>query len=238
MQLLVGTSGFSYKEWRGEFYEDKLPASQMLASYAARLPTVELNNTFYRMPAPAMLSGWGETVPASFRFAVKAPRRITHVQKLSGASESVQALFRACEKLGDKLGITLFQLPPFLRKDLTLIAELGAALPASARVALEFRHASWFCDETYQALSDAGMALCAAEVDPDDKGGAPFVRTAPFTYARLRRSDYDDAALSAALERIVSLRAEIAYVYFKHERLGPRYALDLMARYRDAGGSV
>jgi uncharacterized protein YecE (DUF72 family) len=230
MLLRTGTSGFSYKEWRGTFYEEGLPESKMLAAYSARLPTVEINNTFYRMPKASMLGGWAETTGPDFTFALKAPRRITHVARLRGVQDQLRELFTAAEALGPKLGPVLFQLPPFLRKDVALISDFAAMLPKSVSPVLEFRHESWFCDEVYAALSTAGIALCASEVDEGEGTSAPFVKTAPFIYVRLRRETYSEPELDRALEAIRALGVERAYVYFKHEVLGPAYALALQAR--------
>lgn len=230
MHLLAGTSGFSYPGWRGTFYEDGLPESRMLAAYSAKLPTVEINNTFYRMPKARLLSGWADKTPSDFSFALKAPRRITHIAKLKDTEELVGTLFQLAEGLGSKQGPVLFQAPPFLRMDAGLLTAFCAALPKGARAALEFRHASWFCDEVYSVLSDAQVALCACEVDPEEGTGAPFVRTAPFSYVRLRRAVYESAELDAVLARIQALGVEQAFVYFKHEVLGPKYALELRER--------
>ena len=229
MRLFAGTSGFSYPEWRGTFYEAGLPAARMLSAYAEKLSTVEINNTFYRMPKESLLSGWAEQTPKTFSFALKAPRRITHIGKLKDTEGPIANLFELAQVMGERLGPVLFQLPPFLRKDVGLLTAFCASLPKGARATLEFRHASWFCDEVYAALASAGVALCACEVDPDEGTGAPFVRTAPFTYVRLRKALYDAASLGAVLEQIRGLGVEQAFVYFKHEVLGPKYALELRA---------
>lgn len=230
MHLFAGTSGFSYPGWRGTFYDEGLPESRMLAAYSAKLPTVEINNTFYRMPKASLLTGWADKTPPEFTFALKAPRRITHIAKLKDTEELVGTLFQLAQGLGQKQGPVLFQTPPFLRMDTGLLAAFCASLPKGARATLEFRHASWFCDEVYSVLSDAQVALCACEVDPDEGTGAPFVRTAPFSYVRLRRAVYESAELDAVLARIHALGVEQAFVYFKHEVLGPKYALELSAR--------
>jgi uncharacterized protein YecE (DUF72 family) len=230
MRVSAGTSGFSYVEWRGSFYPEKLPESQMLASYAARLPTVELNNTFYRMPRPALIDGWSAGVPAGFTFAPKAPRRITHSQKLEGSADDAAYFLETVGRFGQKLGPLLFQLPPFMKKDVGRLSAFLEALPKGTRAAFEFRHASWFEDDVYAALAAHEIALCAAEVDPGDGTGAPLVRTAPYAYVRLRRTEYDSAALDDFLRRLAELRVEDAFVYFKHEVLGPSYALELMKR--------
>jgi len=230
MRLFAGTSGFSYVEWRGSFYPERLPASQMLGSYSSRLPTVELNNTFYRMPRPELIDGWARGVPDGFTFAPKAPRRITHSQKLEGSADDAALFLEIVGRFGEKLGPLLFQLPPFLRKDVGRLSAFLEVLPRGTRAAFEFRHESWFDDEVYAALSAREMALCAAEVDPGDGTGAPLLRTAPYTYVRLRRTDYDAAALDGFLTKLDALGVGDAFVYFKHEVLGPSYALDLMKR--------
>ena len=228
MQTFIGTSGFSYPAWRGSFYPEKLPPSRMLEFYAERLGTVEINNTFYRMPKAEILRGWAAATPAGFRFAPKAPQQITHRQKLVGSADSVAFFLAAIEALGDKLGPTLFQLPPFLRKDLPRLTDFLAQIPAGARAAFEFRHASWFSDDVYEALRAHGAALCLA--DAEDLS-TPVVATAGWGYLRLRRTDYDDAALATWAEQ---LRAQApgwtdAFVYFKHEdgARGPKLAARL-----------
>jgi uncharacterized protein YecE (DUF72 family) len=230
MRLSVGTSGFSYVEWRGSFYPEGLPEKQMLASYASHLPTVELNNTFYRMPRPELIDGWAKGVPDGFTFAPKAPRRITHSQKLENSADDAKYFLETVNRFGPKLGPMLFQLPPFLKKDVPRLSAFLAALPEGTRVAFEFRHPSWFDDEVYTALSDKNAALCGAEVDPGDGTGAPLMRTAPYGYVRLRRTEYDSAALDAVLAKLNALGFDDCFVYFKHEVLGPSYALELMKR--------
>ena len=217
MKILAGTSGYSYKEWLGHFYPDKLPADQMLRYYAGRFPTVEINNTFYRMPAETLLERWAGEVPDSFAFTLKAPRRITHMKQLNLAGSSVEEFTRRAAVLGEKLGVLLFQLPPYMKKDLGRLRELLAALPRERQVALEFRHETWQDDEVYQALEQHGAALCLADTD---EGDTPFVRTAPFAYLRLRRTSYDKKALRGWVERLGAQKLERAYVYFKHEDEG------------------
>jgi uncharacterized protein YecE (DUF72 family) len=212
--MLTGTSGYSYKEWLGRFYPEKLPADQMLRHYATRLPTVEINNTFYRMPAMPLLEGWAQEVPAGFAFTLKAPRRITHIKRLKDAAPVVAELVRRAGALGDKLGMILFQCPPTLRKDLPRLRDFLDALPDRLRVALEFRHDSWHDDEVYAALRARGAALCVAE---DDSGSTPFVCTSGDAYLRLRRSRYDDGDLRAWIDRLSAQPLERAWVYFKHE---------------------
>ena len=228
MRLLNGTSGYSYKEWTGSFYPDRMPASDMLRFYAERFPTVEINNTFYRMPATTLLESWAQQVPDGFTFTLKAPMRITHIKRLKDAAETVAEFFRRAAALGDKHGMTLFQCPPTLRKDVPRLQEFLAALPAGRRVAVEFRHDSWNDDEVYVALRERGASWCVAE---EDDGSTPFVCTAPDVYMRLRRTQYSDTELNAWLDRLAAQPIERAWVYFKHEdeALAPRFA----ARFTD-----
>ena len=227
MQLLVGTSGFSYPEWKGIFYPVGLPDADMLASYAARLSTVEINNTFYRMPQPALLEGWHKKVQsvAGFAFSLKAPRSITHIARLKDAADAVLHFWKVAATLDDKLGPILFQLPPFLRKDAGVLRDFLAQLPQGVKAAFEFRHSSWFDDEITTLLADRGAALVAG--DPDEGEPLPLLATAPFGYLRLRAASYDLAGLSAWHERIAAQPWQTAYVYLKHEVLGPAYAQGL-----------
>ena len=227
VELYCGTSGFSFKEWKGPFYPAKLPAGDMLAYYATRLPAVEINNTFYRMPRAELLGGWASQVPGSFRFAVKAPRRITHVKQLAGCEEEARFFFEALRALGDRLGVVLFQLPPHARADVAKLERFLDLLPQEVAAAFEFRHPSWRDDAVLDAL--AGRA--AAWVTTDDAGepAAGLPRTAPFTYLRLRAESYSDDALRAWKAHCRTF--ERAFVFFKHEdeAAGPAYAQRLLA---------
>jgi uncharacterized protein YecE (DUF72 family) len=202
-----------------------MPPAKMLSYYAERLTTVEINNTFYRMPKAEMLAAWAATTPAEFRFAPKAPQQITHRQKLTGAADSVGHFLGALASFGEKLGPILFQLPPFLRKDLPRLVDFLALLPGETRAAFEFRHRSWFDDAVYAALSTRGEALCVA--DAEDLA-TPLVPTATWGYLRLRRTDYDEAALDAWAEKLAGMERTWteAFVYFKHEDagIGPKLA--------------
>lgn len=214
MQLLPGTSGYSYKEWCGPFYPPKLPGDEMLRYYAERLPTVEINNTFYRMPAESTLARWAAEVPAHFAFTLKAPKRITHDKRLVEAGPDVAEFARRAVLLGDKLAVLLFQLPPYQKKDLARLQDFLAVLPAGTRAAFEFRNASWHSDDVYEALRTREAMLCVTDTD---EGDTPFVATAAQGYVRLRRTHYDDADLRGWVERIAAQRLERTYVYFMHE---------------------
>ena len=224
MRILAGTSGYSYPAWKGRFYAPDLPSSRMLAAYAARLPAVEINATFYRMPKATTLAAWRGEVPPSFVFALKAPQRVTHVRRLAGVEEDVGVFLRAAAELGPALGPVLWQLPPSLRKDLPRLRDLLALLPRGGRTAVEFRHESWLSDDVLAALSDTGAALCVAD---DEARSTPVVPTAGFGYLRLRRRDYDDGALARWLATVRAQGWGEAYVFFKHEdeARGPEYAL-------------
>ena len=221
MRVLVGTSGYSYKEWKGTFYPEDLKEAGMLRFYAERFKTVEINNTFYRMPGKDMLERWAGEVPEDFTFVLKASRRITHEKRLAGdAADSVAYLFRTAEALGPRLGPVLFQLPPFFKKDVPRLRDFLARLPEDRPAAFEFRHESWFHDEVYDALRAGGAALCSADTDESGEEGAPLVPTAGWGYLRLRRADYAEDDLARWAERILAQAWDRAFVFFKHEEAG------------------
>ncbi len=223
MELHVGTSGYSYKEWKGSFYPDKMPAKDMLAFYGQHFSTVEINNTFYRLPRADVLESWASQVPDSFRFSVKASRRITHLKRLKEVEEPTAYLMKTLETLGDKLGIVLFQLPPFSKKDMERLQAFLAILPPNVPAALEFRNETWFDDEVYDALRASGCSLCVADTEDDDT--IDIVRTADVGYLRLRKCEYSDAELSSWGDAIRAQKWSRAFVYFKHEDEGTGPAL-------------
>jgi uncharacterized protein YecE (DUF72 family) len=227
MRLFAGASGFSFKEWKGDFYPKDLKPEEMLPYYSARLPTVEINNTFYRMPKVSMLENWVAVTPPEFRFAIKASRRITHISRLKeSAAESVDYLYKALAALGAKRGPVLFQLPPLAKKDTPRLAAFLAMLPRDHRAAFEFRNASWFADDVYEALRGAGASLCFSE--REDDAPPPLVETAPWGYVRLRLEKYSEADLEKWAARLAATAWEEAYVYFMHEPTAPAYAATLM----------
>ena len=201
----------------------------MLAYYAERLPTVEINNTFYRMPKVEVLEGWARATPVDFRFAIKASRRITHFAHLKGegAADSVQFLYRCLVGLGGKRGPVLFQLPPTLKKDLPRLKDFIALLPADHGAAFEFRNESWFGDDVYALLKDAGAALCLSE--REDNAPPPLVETAPWGYVRLRLERYTDEDLQRWAARLTATGWREVYAYFMHEPTAPVYAQKLMS---------
>jgi uncharacterized protein YecE (DUF72 family) len=227
-RLVAGASGYSYKEWQGSFYPEKIKADAMLAWYAERLPTVEINNTFYQMPKAAVLEGWSNSTPEAFRFAIKASRRITHDARLKpeDAADSVAFLYRNLAALGAKRGPVLFQLPPFLKKDLPRLSGFLDLLPEGHMAAFEFRNASWFADDVYDALKHAGASLCLSE--REDDAPPPLVETAPFGYIRLRLEAYSDDDLKRWAERLLATQWREIHVYFMHEPTAPTYAQSLL----------
>ena len=227
-RLIAGASGYSYKEWQGSFYPEKIKPDAMLAWYAERLPTVEINNTFYQMPKTAVLETWSGATPAEFRFAIKASRRITHEARLKpeDAADSVAYLYRNLDALGAKRGPVLFQLPPFLKKDLPRLTGFLALLPEGHRAAFEFRNETWFDDDVYAALKNAGASLCLSE--REDNAPPTLVETAPFGYIRLRLEEYSDDDLKRWSERLLATGWREIFVYFMHEPTAPPYAQNLL----------
>jgi uncharacterized protein YecE (DUF72 family) len=224
MKLYVGTSGYSYKEWKGIFYPEKLSANRMLHFYGEHFRAVEINNTFHRMPRVSVLQAWAGEVPGDFRFVLKAPQQITHIQRLKNTDDSVHYLLEVAGTLGERLGALFFQVPPGLRKDLPLLRNFLALFPSQQRVAFEFRHKSWFDEEVFRLLHNHQAALCIAEAESNLE--VPFVATAKWGYLRLRMPDYGDEELKAWVKRVLEQGWEYAFVFFKHEDEGnaPQFA--------------
>jgi uncharacterized protein YecE (DUF72 family) len=231
MHLLAGASGYSYKPWKGPFYPKDLPDAEMLGFYAERLPTVEINNTFYRLPKASVLEEWSAKTPERFRFVLKASRKITHIHRLKDVGEMTDYLFRAADTLGPKLGPVLFQLPPYLKKDLDRLRRFCDGVPAKRAIAFEFREESWLDEDVLEVLRGRDAALCVADTEGGrDESDLSPLATASFGYLRLRRDDYGDADLVRWLARIRAQPWSRAYVFFKHEDEGaaPRLARRLM----------
>jgi uncharacterized protein YecE (DUF72 family) len=218
MNLYVGTSGYSYKEWKGSFYPKDLSPKRMLHYYAEHFRTVEINNTFYRMPTASVMEAWAGDVSADFRFVLKAPQKITHIQRLKNAGDSLSYLLEVAGALNERLGPLLFQLPPNLKKDAPRLREFLALLPPHLRAAFEFRHPSWFDQEILGLLRGHQVALCIAEAEDDLE--IPFESTADWGYMRLRRPDYGDAEMRAWIKRVMQQDWRDAFVFFKHEDAG------------------
>lgn len=215
MKLLAGTSGYSFKEWKGSFYPADLKSDQLLSFYATKFPTLEINNTFYRLPKEHVLLEWASQVPEQFTFSLKASQRITHYTRLKAESESlVSFLLKNTSVLGDRLGPILFQLPPNLKKDIERLKNFLGYLPTDRRYAFEFRHESWFDEETFSVLRDRDIALCVSE---SAELQCPFVCTATWGYLRLHKLDYSASDLETWAQRVASQSWNEAYVYFKHD---------------------
>lgn len=233
MLVYPGTSGFSYKEWKGTFYPTDLPGSQMLSYYAERLPAVEINNTFYRLPRPEVLAAWKKEVPDLFRFVLKASRRITHFKRLKDVQETADYMFSTVSSLGSNLGPILFQLPPNFAKDLERLEVFLTSIPATIRAAFEFRHPSWHDADVERALADRNVAFCTADSVDEP---AEIIRTADWGYLRLRRPGYSDTELKDWAARITSQDWADAFVFFKHEDAGagPRMAARFLEMFDQA----
>jgi uncharacterized protein YecE (DUF72 family) len=231
----VGTSGYNYPEWKGSFYPEKLPAAKMLPYYAERFTTVEINYTFYRVPNQKILAGWSRETPDGFRLTLKAPKRITHIAKLRDCSDLLQYFLKTAATLGPKLGAILFQLPPYFRKDLTVLDAFLAQLTPGTCAAFEFRHASWMEAEVFARLKASNVALCIAD---SEKFSTPVEITASYAYFRLRDEGYtpEDLQRWAAVIRANSAGCSDVYVYFKHEEAGkgPQFARILLDALADA----
>jgi uncharacterized protein YecE (DUF72 family) len=227
-RLWAGASGYSFKEWKGDFYPRDIKPEGMLKWYGERLPTVEINNSFYQMPKAAVLESWAKATPEAFRFAIKASRRITHISRLKpeSAADSVNYLYRMLATLGAKRGPVLFQLPPAMKKDLERLSAFLGLLPAEHGAAFEFRNPSWFSDDVYDALKAAGAALCLSE--REDDAPPPLVETAPWGYVRLRLEAYSEDDLRRWAERLSATGWREIYAYFMHEPTAPAYAQTLM----------
>jgi uncharacterized protein YecE (DUF72 family) len=225
VELEVGTSGYSYKEWKGSFYPEDLPASEMLRFYAERFRTVEINNTFYRMPNRDVLEKWASEVPERFTFVLKASQRITHQKRLREINSDTEYFFKIAESLGGRLGPALFQVTPYLHKDVDRLRAFLELVPKDRRIALEFRHESWFDEEVMNVLREKNAALCTSDEEESTLPNT-IVPTANFGYLRLRRCDYDDAALAAGAAKISAQPWTDAFIFFKHEdeATGPKIA--------------
>jgi uncharacterized protein YecE (DUF72 family) len=228
MNLHVGTSGYSYKEWKGIFYPEDLPAKEMLAYYARRLPAVEINNTFYRLPQATMIENWRDQVPAEFRFSIKATQRITHIKRLKNCAEETKYLLETAALMKERLGVVLFQLPPNSKKDADRLRDFLPLIPTEIPAAFEFRHESWLDDEIFELLRGKNCALVMS--DTDENPLSEIVSTATWGYLRLRRVNYEAPDLSMWMDRIQGQPWKEAFVFFKHEDegTGPKLAAQFL----------
>lgn len=228
MKTWIGTSGFQYTEWKGNFYPEDLPASKMLPYFAERLHTSEINYTFHRIPSAKTIENWKAQTPEDFRFALKAPQKITHWSKLRDCQDTIAYFCRVISDLGERLGPVLFQLPPTFKKDAEILRSFLRELPA-IRAAFEFRHESWLDEEIFDLLRSSNLALCLADTE---KMAASTIVTADYGYLRLRREDYtsEDVARWTTFVRQQGAQWQEAFVYFKHEEagIGPKLAQEMM----------
>lgn len=214
--IYVGTSGFSYPEWKPSFYPHGLPPKAFLSHYATRLSAVEIDSTFYRMPKPATLDSWRQATGEGFRFACKAPQGITHRERLALPSPAFEYWNTLLPRLGSQLGVVLYQLPPSWRRDDERLGSFLAALPSEHAAAFEFRNPSWFAPEVLTLLRERGVALC---INDGDGGTTPIEITAPRTYLRLRRASYDATTRRVWLERVLAWSEQglEVFLFVKHE---------------------
>jgi uncharacterized protein YecE (DUF72 family) len=225
MRTWIGTSGYNYPEWKGSFYPEKMPSAKMLPFYAQSFSTVEINYSFYRIPNQKTLAGWDRDTPEGFRLTLKAPKRITHIARLRDCAELLEYFLRTAATLGPKLGAILFQLPPWFRKDLTVLDAFLALMTPGCCAAFEFRHASWMDAEVFARLRDRNLALCVAD---SEKFSTPVEITASYGYFRLRDEGYtpEDLRHWAGVIHASTTACTDVYVYFKHEEAGtgPQFA--------------
>jgi len=225
MQFFVGTSAFSEPKWKGSFYPQKLPQEEMLKYYAEYFNAVEINNTYYRMPNASNLKPWLAYVPKGFQFAFKAPQAITHFKRLKDAGEATTTFCRETAVLKAYRGPLLFGLHPNHQKDIPRLREFLRQIPKRTRVAFEFRHASWFDEDTFGCLRSSGCALCIND-DEEQSPWTKLVRTTDWGYLRLRCEAYTDRQLATWIKKLIAQKWRDAYVFFKHEATGagPRLA--------------
>jgi uncharacterized protein YecE (DUF72 family) len=231
-QLFVGTSGWAYPSWKPEFYPEKLAQKKFLNHYATQLNTVEVNFTFRQLVKESTITNWLEQTPANFRFGVKAHQVITHIKRLKATEDFLPRFLATIAPLASahKLGPVLFQLPPNLKAEATLLKDFLALLPRTLPAAFEFRHESWLTDSTWEALKSRGVALCVAETE---ERTTPDVVTGPFAYYRFRKPSYTQDERRAMLARIAEhgSAGRDVFAYFKHEETpeGALYAVQLLA---------
>jgi uncharacterized protein YecE (DUF72 family) len=227
MKIYTGTSGYSYKEWKGNFYPEKISAEKMLEFYSGKLTTVEINNTFYRMPKINVVESWAHQVKTGFMFAIKAPQMITHIKRLKNVSEEAKYFLTVVASMGKKLGSVLFQFPGSFKQDIPLLEKFFDHIPLKIDCAFDFRSATWFNEKTYDLLGKRKFCLCYE--DTDEKPVDEMINTASWGYLRLRRTNYTEAELSAWAKKILSQKWKTAFIFFKHEgdeaAKGPEYAV-------------
>ena len=227
MVLRIGTSGYSYKEWKGTFYPETIKAADMLSSYAQRLGTVEINNTFYKLPTRKLLDTWAAQVPENFRFVLKVSQKITHFKRLKGVEEETGFLVESVKTLGPKFGALLVQIPPNMARDDERLSAFLELLPRRMKASFEVRNATWMDPAVFALLEKHDVALVASQTDEEPE--PKLVRTAQWGYLRLRKSAYTPDELADWSRKIADMGWEEAFVFFKHEQIGPDLAQKLTA---------
>jgi uncharacterized protein YecE (DUF72 family) len=227
-RILVGTSGFAYKEWKGSFYPEKLPAKKYLSYYAEHFRTTEINNTFYRMPTAKLCEGWYNEVPQDFSFTLKLSQRITHFKRLKNIDDDMSFFLDSAASLKEKLGPILVQLPPNFKKDLELLEAFLEKFAKQGRLAFEFRHASWFDDELFELLRKHNTAFGVVEKEQDESGVTPREVTGEFVYMRLRKGDYSENEM-LDWARWIRGQTVPVYCYLKHDERAPTLANQLLS---------
>lgn len=235
-EIRIGTSGWHYRHWLGPFYPPKLPSREMLPYYLGLFDTVEINNSFYRLPLESALAAWRDSTPPNFRFALKGSRFLTHMKKLKDPEPGLERFFQRADLLREKLGPILFQLPPHWEVDLGRLRAFLEALPPGHRYTFEFRNPTWYIPDVYAELRRHNAAYC-----PFDLAGfqSPIELTADFTYVRLHgpggkyQGSYSDQALAVWAERIRNWRQELRAIYFYFDNDEAAYAVGNALKLRD-----
>jgi uncharacterized protein YecE (DUF72 family) len=232
--LYVGTSGYSYKEWKGSFYPESIPAKDMLSYYASRFNAVELNNTFYRMPQQSTIDTWKSQVPDNFRFTMKASQLITHFKKLKDAARETKIMLQRYAAFEDRMGAVLYRLPPDLKKDIKRLETFLKHLPANPPAAFQLEDPTWLDDDVFALLRSHNRALSIT--DTDEMPVSQIENTADWGYVRLRRVNYSKSELKKWIARMRAQEWTNTYVFFKHEDegTGPKLA----AQFLKLAGSV
>lgn len=222
--LYVGTSGYSYKEWKGSFYPEKIPAKDMLSYYASRFEAVELNNTFYRLPQKSMIESWNAQVPDNFRFSVKASQLITHYKQLKDAANETRFMLKRISAFKDRLGVVFFRLPPDMKKDIERLATFLKHLPADTPAAFQLEDPTWLDEKVFALLRSQNCALSVT--DTDEMPISHIVKTSDWGYMRLRRASYSKSELKKWITRMRAQEWKNTFVFFKHEDegTGPKLA--------------
>lgn len=226
-RILVGTSGFAYKEWKGIFYPDDLPAKKYLSFYSQHFSTTEINNTFYRMPTAKLCEGWYAEVPDDFSFTLKLSQRITHFKRLRNVDDEMNFFLESAAGLKEKLGPILVQLPPNFKKDTEVLEGFLGKFASKGKLAFEFRHESWFANEVYDLLREHKTTLGVVEKEEGEGPDTPREVTGSFVYMRLRKGDYSAEEMTD-WARWIRNQSVPVYCYLKHDERAPVLAKQLL----------